>query len=113
MKIPIAEQVRAAGLPEPVAEHRFHPSRGWRFDLAWPALLVAAEREGGALRGGRLYSRHTSRRGYEEDCRKYTEAALLGWLLVRFTPGMEASGEALALIERALAEATRRKGGGR
>jgi len=29
-------QIQAAGLPEPIRQHRFHPERRWRFDFAWP-----------------------------------------------------------------------------
>jgi hypothetical protein len=103
MKLSIAEQIRAAGLPEPERERQFHPVRKWKFDYAWAAYMVAAEREGRAWVGGRLVSRHTSRDGYEKDVRKYSEAAILGWLVVRFTAPMEQSGEALGLVERALA----------
>jgi hypothetical protein len=40
--------LRAAGLPEPIREYRFAPSRRWRFDFAWPAAMLAVEVEGGA-----------------------------------------------------------------
>lgn len=33
--------------PEFVREHRFHPTRRWRFDFAWPDEKVALEVEGG------------------------------------------------------------------
>lgn len=36
----LAEQCRVLYLPVPVAELTFHPTRKWRFDLAWPALLL-------------------------------------------------------------------------
>jgi hypothetical protein len=32
-------QCRAARLPLPVPEYRFHLVRRWRFDLAWPVGL--------------------------------------------------------------------------
>ena len=98
MKLPFAEQARAAGLPAPEPEYRFAPPRRWRLDLAWPAFRVAAEREGGVWTQGR----HVRGAGYIADMDKYNTAAIMGWLLVRFTPEQEASGEALALVERAL-----------
>lgn len=96
--VDIAEQIRLAGLPEPVAEYRFHPSRRFRFDWAWPEHRVALEREGATWTGGR----HVSGAGYESDCVKYSEAALLGWVVIRATASMIRDGRALQLLERAL-----------
>jgi hypothetical protein len=69
-------------LPLPVAEHRFHPARKWRFDYAWPDKLVALEVEGGAFTGGR----HTRGAGFVADMEKYNRAAVLGWKVLRVTP---------------------------
>lgn len=97
----LAMQIAAVGLPEPVREFRFHPRRRWRFDFSWPALKVACEVEGATWASGR----HTRGSGYEGDCEKYSEAALLGWLVVRVTGKMTLpkDGRAIALVERALA----------
>ncbi len=73
---------KAHGLPEPVAEHRFHPTRRWRFDYAWPDHRVALEVEGGIWSGGR----HTRGAGYLGDLEKYNAATLLGWRVLRTTP---------------------------
>lgn len=72
----------AYGIPNPIAEYRFHPSRKWRFDYAWPDKLVALEVEGGVWSGGR----HTRGAGFLKDMEKYNEAAGLGWAVVRCTP---------------------------
>lgn len=90
--------LRAAGLPEPIREHRFAPPRRWRFDYAWPALRLALEVEGGTWAGGR----HVRGRGYEADCEKYGEAVLRGWRVLRVTTTMLNDGRALAMLERAL-----------
>lgn len=71
-------------LPEPVREYRFHPTRRWRFDFAWPDAKVAVECEGGIWSRGR----HVRGRGFESDCEKYNAATLLGWRVFRCTPGM-------------------------
>lgn len=68
---------------EPVAEYRFHPTRRWRFDRAFPEARVAVELEGMAGRSGK--SRHTSFTGYQRDCDKYNAAQLHGWLVLRYT----------------------------
>lgn len=90
--------LRHAGLPTPTREHRFAPGRMWRFDLAYPSLKVGIECEGGTWSGGR----HTRPEGYENDCDKYDNAAVLGWLVLRFTKGMIADERALVFVERAL-----------
>lgn len=64
-----------------VREHRFHPTRRWRFDFAHPGAKVAVECDGLTYGGGR----HQRRDGFAEDCDKANAAALLGWRLLRFT----------------------------
>lgn len=100
LKLDIGSQMQLAGLPEPATEFLFHPSRKWRFDFCWPELRLALEREGGIHKTGG--GRHNRPKGYRDDCIKYSEAALLGWVVLRITADMERSGEALALVERAL-----------
>ena len=95
----LVHQITAAGLPTPVRELRFAPPRRWRFDVAWPERLLAVEVDGGSWVGGR----HTRGAGYEAGCRKTNAAVLLGWRVLRVTPGMIASGEAVAVIGAALA----------
>lgn len=92
-------QINAAGLlAGMVREFRFHPSRKWRFDFAWPPRAVALEFEGGVYVNGA----HTRGAHFESDAEKYNEAALLGWRVLRVTGGMVASGVALKFLERAL-----------
>lgn len=85
------------GLPAPIAEYKFHAERKWRFDLAWPDLKVALEVEGGVWTGGR----HTSSAGFIRDLEKYSEAAALGWLIIRRTPTQLISLATVDLIKRA------------
>src|SRR5512142_439724 len=94
-------QLQLAGLPEPQREFLFHRKRKWRFDLAWPELLIAVEVEGGIWVGGR----HVRGEGYEADCEKYNEAQLAGWMVLRFTPGMIKKGKAGGVIETAIRKA--------
>lgn len=94
-------QVKLAGLPEPVREFLFHKQRKWRFDLAWPELLIAVEIEGGIWTGGR----HVRGEGYEADCEKYNEAQLAGWMVLRFTPGMIKRGQAGGVVEKTIRRA--------
>lgn len=94
-------QLQLAGLPLPEREFLFHKRRKWRFDFAWPDLLIAVEVEGGVFSGGR----HVRGQGYESDCEKYNEAQLIGWMVLRFTPGMIKRGKADQVIEKAIRKA--------
>ena len=69
-------------LPMPELEHRFHETRRWRIDYAWPNHKLAVEREGGIWVRGR----HTRPQGFLKDLEKYNELTLKGWRLLRFTP---------------------------
>jgi hypothetical protein len=89
---------RWLGLPEPVREYEFAQTRKWRFDLAWPGSMVAAEVDGGVWTGGR----HTRGKGYEEDCEKLSVAAAMGWRVICCTPGQVEDGRAGAWVKAAL-----------
>jgi very-short-patch-repair endonuclease len=91
-------QLRAASLPTPEMEYRFHPERRWRFDLAWPDLKVAVEVDG----GGFVQGRHSRGMGIERDSEKFSTSAAHGWRVFRVTPRMVRDGAALALIEKGL-----------
>ena len=92
-------QMRAVGITKTmVREHVFAPPRRWRFDFAWPDLMVALEVEGGSwIRGG-----HNRGADFERNAEKYNEAALQGWLLIRVTTNMIKDGRAVAVAERAV-----------
>jgi very-short-patch-repair endonuclease len=99
LALDLDKQCQLAGLPVPEREFRFHPTRKWRFDFAFPAQSVAVEVEGGAWIGGR----HTSGAGFVKDMEKYNEASLAGWRIVRVTPKDVKTGAALKWVERILA----------
>lgn len=64
-----------------VTEFKFHATRKFRFDVAFPEHKLALEYEGLVSEK----SRHTTITGYTRDCDKYNEAVLLGWKVFRFT----------------------------
>lgn len=90
----LALHIRAHKLPEPVREYRFHPTRRWRMDFAWPDLKLAAEVQGGIWTRGR----HSRGKGMEADMEKHNEAMLLGWDVLLFSGGMIDSGQAVETI---------------
>lgn len=93
-----AAVLRRAGLPLPTPELVFAPPRRWRFDHAWPAQKVALEIEGGAFSGGR----HVRAEGFLADCEKYSEAAALGWRIIRVPPADLCARRTIGWIQRAL-----------
>jgi hypothetical protein len=90
--------------PLPEREHRFalHIGRKWRFDLAWPRLMVAVEFQGGI---GRVQGRHTRPTGFTDDCEKFSTAATLGWRILPVTYPQVKSGQLLNWLETILTEA--------
>jgi len=89
-------------VPMPRTEYRFHPTRRWRMDLCFPACKIGIEVDGGVwIPGG---GRHTRGAGFIKDSEKLNEAAILGYRMLRFTPGQVKSGEALETIERMFTE---------
>jgi len=92
--------MRQVGITNFVEEHTFHPGRKWRFDFAFIDQKVAIEVEGGTWSGGR----HTRGSGFEKDCEKYNQAAIDGWLVLRYTSTMIKSGKAVAQIEEVIKE---------
>ena len=72
----LALALAVSPLPHYEREYRFHASRRWRLDFAWPAEKLAVEIEG---RG-----RHQTFVGFRNDCEKYNAALQLGWRVLRF-----------------------------
>lgn len=70
------QQVPDSVSPVPEREFKFHATRDWRFDFAWPAARMALELEG---RG-----RHQTVDGVRKDCEKHNEAVRLGWRVFYF-----------------------------
>lgn len=100
LALTMLQQLRAVGL-HPDREFRFHDTRRWRFDFCFPKQKLALEVDGGTWTGGR----HTRGMGYEDDCRKFAEAAILGWRVIRATGDQVRTGMALQWVERALGKA--------
>lgn len=78
----IMRQLEAQKIPY-VTEHRFHPVRRFRFDIAIPSKMIAIEYEGLVSTGRK--GGHQTKAHYTKDCEKYNEAQKLGWRVYRYT----------------------------
>ena len=96
----ILRSIDARDWPLPSQEFPFHPTRKWRFDFAWPDHKLALEYEGGQW--SKDPTRHRTGTGYATDCEKYSEAALLGWRVLRVTRSHVDSGIYLRWIAKGL-----------
>ena len=92
-------------------QYKFHPTRRWKFDFAWPDKMIAIEVEGntfGRICKKKVYGkvcnqrlaggRHTQGTGFEKDCEKYNTAALMGWKVYRIPSSMIKGGKSFELI---------------
>ena len=80
---PLVGLCRAAGLPEPVPEYRWHPVRKFRADYALPLHRVLIEIDGGLfINGG-----HSRGKARLHDMAKDRAATLLGWRTLRYGVG--------------------------
>ena len=91
----------ASGAPPWEVEFHFARPRRWRFDFAWPDLMIAVECEGGTYSQGR----HVRGSGFAADCEKYNAAALLGWCVLRYPGKAIRSGAAVDEIVKAIEKA--------
>ena len=85
---------------QPEQQWRFHPTRRWLFDYAWPFgdAGLAVEIDGGQWKAGG--GRHNT----DKDREKLNEAAALGWRVLHYSGAMlNDPGAVAAQITRALA----------
>lgn len=87
---------------ECIKEHKFHPTRKWRFDYAIPEHKIAIEVEGGVWTGGR----HTSPKGFLNDMEKYNTATVMGWRVLRTIPDELCSNATLNMIRETMRNET-------
>lgn len=97
--VTIQNTLAGMGLPPIGREVYFAVGRQWRFDLAWPDLMVAIEYEGDTWGA----SRHNTGMGYRLDVDKYNHAAAMGWCVIRATADMVRDMSYLDAVVTALA----------
>ena len=87
---------------DPVCQFKFHVERKWRFDFAFPDVLVCVDVDGGvfAAENGTEAGRHARGAGIVAGFEKRNAAAELGYLVLCYGPPQVKSGEAALQIER-------------
>lgn len=98
------------GLPPALAEHRFHPTRRWRFDFAWPLERVALEVDGGVFGIGRPCPRchqrkmvgHNRGAQMKKTWEKENTAMAMGWRIIRCTPSDAKKGLPIPFLQMAI-----------
>jgi hypothetical protein len=93
-----AAYFRTAGLPVVVPEYRFHPTRRWRFDFAWPFEQVALEVQGGIFVRGR----HSRGAALLAEWVKLNTAATMGWRILYCQPRDLLTEQTVSLLRAAL-----------
>ena len=76
----VARQLSMANFPAWEQQFRFHPTRRWRLDFAWPECKVAMEVNGGTFIGGR----HSNGPAMHSEYEKLNAAQSDGWIVLQF-----------------------------
>lgn len=71
-----------SGLPAPVFEHRFHHTRKWRLDIAWPDHKLAVEVQGGIF----IQGRHSRGAAMLKEWEKLNALAVMRWRVMYCQP---------------------------
>lgn len=101
--------LHAHGLWGFVREVRFRATRWWRFDFGMHAIKLAIEIEGGTWgyrdpkTGEFKKGRHATGKGMADDMEKYNAAVEEGWVVLRYTPEMARTQEAIDQIRTIIA----------
>lgn len=101
LELCLLQQLKALGLGGGLERQlRFHATRLWRFDFAYPDLKLAIEVDGGTWSNGA----HSRGAGIAKDCEKLAAAVILGWRVMRATTNQVKDGTAAFWVEQALAQ---------
>lgn len=84
---------------KPECQYRWHPTRKYRADFAFPEKRVIVE-----VQGTRSYkSRHLTPTGYHQDAIKMCEAQIMGWKYLYIDSMFDKDwASAVKIVERAL-----------
>jgi len=89
---------KALKLPIPVRNFRFHTTRKFEIDWAWPALKIGVEIQGGIWVGGA----HARPMNIARDMTKHNLLLDAGWRVWHYTPKEVMDGVAIEHIDKIL-----------
>lgn len=91
---------KQCGLPKPMFEHQFYPSRKWRMDIAFVdgENKVYIEVQGGLFSGGR----HVQGAALLKEYEKINAASTMGWLPIFVMPSQLLTQPTADLVREAL-----------
>lgn len=95
----VAAYYHDVGLPPPCFEYRFHDTRKWRIDIAWPEQRLALEVQGGIF----IKGRHSRGAALLKEWEKLNTLAEMGWRVLYCQPKDVCTMEMVETIKRALA----------
>ena len=81
-----------------IREYKFHPSRKWLLDFAWPGKKIGIEIHGAIWSG--KFGGHTSGLGRMRDMEKMNEAKLLGWTIIEVASNHLKDGKAHEWVKK-------------
>lgn len=94
LELALLAQMERGGLPTPYCEYRWHPTRKWRLDFAWPEEgMVAVEVQGMV---------HRIKARFKADIEKRAELLLAGWRVLEVDGDSIRDGRAVAWIKKLL-----------
>ena len=94
----VAAYFREIGLPRPVFEYCFHPTRKWRLDIAWPEERVVLEVQGGIF----IQGRHSRGAALLKEWEKLNTLAGMGWRVLYCQPKDVCTGAMVEVIAQTL-----------
>ena len=90
----LAQQIEESGLPAPMRNYFFLPTRDFEIDFAWPAHKLGVEVQGMA---------HRIKGKFKRDLEKRALALLAGWRVLEVGGDQVRSGQALEWLRSLLA----------
>ena len=97
-----AQELALFSLPPAHRQFKFHPTRRWALDFAWPERKIGCEIHGGLFipKGAGAHNRGAS---MEDDFEKTNEATRLGWSIFTFGPKWCYRKKSVAVPSKAIA----------
>jgi len=102
----VAFDLKALGLLDQCEQqYKFHPTRKWLIDFAFPLRRVALEVNGGTYLQGKARGAHSRGSRQRKDYEKWSCLSLMGWIVLLVDSADVRSGVHIDLVLKALGKA--------